>query len=145
MNHAFDRTRVLLAVLLLASLGLRGDLLSIASDRQFLAKNPGPDVISREAARYQVLVASLPGSGVVGYLLEQAPSSYASLQFMLAQYALTPRLVVSGTGADYVIVGPEAGVADDGERGKASQDPRLAGFILYERFPNGMRVFRRSQ
>ena len=137
MNHAIDRTRVLLAVLLLASLGLRGSVLSIATDRQFLAKNPGPDLISREAARYQVLVASLPGSGTVGYLLEEAPSSYASLLFMLAQYALTPRLVVLGTGADYVIVPPEAGVADD--------DPRLRGFILYERFPNGMRVFRRAQ
>ena len=145
MNHAIDRTRVLLAVLLLASLGLRGSLLSIGTDRQFLAKNPGPDLISREAARYQVLVASLPGSGTVGYLLEEAPSSYASLLFMLAQYALTPRLVVSGAGADYVIVPPEAGVADDAEHGRASQDPRLRGFILYERFPNGMRVFRRSQ
>ena len=101
--------------------------------------------MTREGQRYLPLVVSLPSSGTVGFLMDEPPSDLGTLRFMLAQYVLTPRLVVMGSAPTYVIVGPEASVPEQDRRGSASRDPRLHGFTLYERISNGMRVFRRLE
>jgi len=63
----------------------------------------------------------------------------------IAQNVLTPRVVVTGTGPDYVIAGPETLTPIDDRRGAPSSDPGLRGVVLYAGFPNGMRVFRRFE
>ena len=86
---------------------------------------------------------SLPARGVVGYLQpDDWPAAGAQRRFYLAEYSLTPRIVVMGTAPDFLIVVPEASI-EGNDSGTVSRDPRLADFALLRRFNNGLRVFRR--
>jgi hypothetical protein len=117
----------------------------VLTDRRFIAVHRDePDMLTRESERYGPLTSSLPVGGPIGYLPPNDwPGNDAVLKFYLAEYALTPRIVVLGTEPDFVIVVPEAGVDDGGGRGTISKDSRLAGFVLYAQFPNGLRIFRK--
>ena len=145
MKDRLGRLRLLLAIALVAAVGLKGGVPSIVADWRSHVGRQEPDLVSREVERYPPLIPWLPGRGTVGYLPEEQQTSEAFLRFTLAQYVLTPRIVVTGTGPDFVIAGPEALLFDDDRRGAASRDPRLRGYILYQRLPNGMRVFRRFE
>jgi hypothetical protein len=99
--------------------------------------------VQQEAQRYLPLIASLPARGVVGYLQpDDWPSPDAQRRFYLAEYSLTPRIVVMSTVPEFVIVVPEASVESDDTR-TVSRDPRLEDFVLLERFDNGLRIYRR--
>ncbi len=123
--------------------GLRANLGPARADRRLLSdRGDGLDIVTEEAQRYLPLISSLPPRGVVGYLQpDDWPAAGAQRRFYLAEYSLTPRVVVMSTAPEYVIVVPEASVA--GDSGGISRDPRLADFALLQRFDNGLRVFRR--
>ena len=77
--------------------------------------------------RYLPLVASLPARGVIGYLQpDDWPSAGAQLRFYLAEYSLTPRVVVMATTPDYVIVTLKASVEGD-DSGTVSRDSAPCG------------------
>jgi hypothetical protein len=139
--------RIVLAAGLLLALGLPPAVTAIRSDWQSIAaRGRERDFLTREVERYEPLTPSLPRRGTVGYLQpEDWPGNDAVLRFYLAEYALTPRIIVPGTGPEFVIVVPEAGVDDQDGRGIPSRDGRLPGFVLYARAANGLRVFRRIQ
>ena len=143
MNDALARLRLLLAIVVISTIGLRGGVPPILADWRLHVGRQERDFVSRAAERYPALVQSLPTSGVIGYLPEEGQTNDAFLRFSIAQYVLTPRVVVLGTQPDYVIAGPETLTPDDDSRGAPSRDPRLRGYVLYASFPNGMRVFRR--
>src|SRR5262245_4046978 len=145
MTSTRQGIRTLLAAVLLCSLGLRAGIRSITDDWRTLATPWRGDFLSQELLRYQPLVSSLPQSGLIGYLAEQRTNAIAAQRFYAAQYALTRRLLVPGSGPTYVIVDPDALIPDAGGRGTESADPRLRSYSLYERFPNGLRVFRRLE
>ena len=144
MTSVFSRIRILLAAALLVSVSLLGGLGPALADWQLIATGGyKSDVVPQEAQRYLPLIGSLPTRGVVGYLQpDDWPDAGAQRRFYLAEYSLTPRIVVMGTAAEYVIVVPEASV-ESIESGTVSSDPRLADFVLLRRFENGLRVFRR--
>jgi hypothetical protein len=145
MNDALGRLRLLLAIVVIAAIGLRGGVPPIVTDWRLYIGRQEQDFVSRAAERYPALVPSLPSSGAIGYLPEEHQTNEAFLRFSIAEYVLTPRIVVMGTVPDYVIAGPEALTPVDDFRGAPSRDPRLRGFVLYASFPNGMRVFRRFE
>jgi hypothetical protein len=145
MNDALGRLRMLLAIVVIATAGLRGSIPPITADWRLHVGQRELDFVSREAERYPVLVPSLPPTGVIGYLPEQQQTNEAFLRLCIAQNVFTPRVVVWGTEPDYVIAGPESLTPDDDRRGAPSSDPRLRGFVLYASFPNRMRVFRRFE
>ena len=141
---ALSRIRILLASVFLLYVGLRGGLGPALADWQLVAtREYKSDVVSQEAQRYLPLIASLPARGVVGYLQpDDWPVAGAQRRFYLAEYSLTPRIVVMGTASDFVIVVPEASV-ESNDSGAVSRDPRLSDFALLRHFDNGLRVFRR--
>jgi hypothetical protein len=145
MNDALGRVRLLLAIVVITAIGLWGGVPPTVSDWRLYAGRHEPDFVSRAAERYPSLIRSLPTSGRIGYLPEEEPTNEAFLRFSLAQYELTPRVVVMGTEPNFVIAAPEALTSDDDLRGAPSRDPRLRGFMLYASLPNGMRVFRRFE
>jgi hypothetical protein len=145
MSDALRRLRLLLAIAVISTIGLRGAIPPVLADWRLLAGRLEQDFVSRETERYPPLVLSLPASGLIGYLPEPDQTNDAFLRFCIAQNVLTPRVVVAGTAPDYVIAGPETLTPDDDRRGAPSNDPRLRGFLLYASFPNGMRVFRRFE
>jgi hypothetical protein len=145
MSNAPARLRLLAAVAVITTIGLRSSVPPIRADWRLLAGRLEPDFASLAADRYPVLVPSLPQSGLVGYLPEANQTNEAFLRFCIAQSVLTPRIVVEGTAPDYVIAGPESLTPDDDQRGAPSSDSRLRGFVLFASFPNGMRVFRRFE
>jgi hypothetical protein len=99
------------------------------------------DVVTTADQRFRLLVSALPSTGTVGYLPPPDwPGVDAVRQFYLAQFALTPRLVVFGTDADFVIAVPGA---ERAQAGDAITDTRLANFALATSFSNGLKVFRR--
>lgn len=137
--------RVLLAAILLLSAGLLGGLRPALADWRTVATGEyKSDPVREDARRYLPLLASLPARGLVGYLQpDDWPSPDAQRRFYLAEYSLTPRIVVMGTVPEYVIVVPEASI-QGGDPEDVSRDPRLADFVLLRRFSNGLRVFRRT-
>ena len=142
---SFTSVRVALASVLLLYVGLQSGIPPLLADWQLHRTPVESDLVAREADAYKPLVASVPLRGVVGYLVPgDWPSVTAQLRFYLAQYMLTPRIVVLGTEAEFVIVRPEALVGDV-ELGAPSRDARLANFVLFQRFDNGLRVFRRTE
>jgi hypothetical protein len=145
MNDALGRVRLLLAIGIIATLGLRGGVPPILADWRQRVGQHEQDFVSRETERYPPLVPSLPPTGVVGYLPEQHQTNESFLRLCIAQNVLAPRVVVQSTEPDYVIAGPESLTPDDDRRGAPSSDPRLRGFVLYASFPSGMRVFRRFE
>jgi hypothetical protein len=145
MIYAFERIRIFLAAACLLSVGLMADVAPLLADwRLFAAKGNQPDMVTQEAQRYLPLISSLPAQGTVGYFQpDDWPTADAIRRFYLAEYALTPRVVVFGTAPQFVIVVPEVSIEGGEDRGLASRDPRLNDFALYEHFDNGLRIFRR--
>jgi hypothetical protein len=141
---ALNRIRIFLAALLLVGVGIMGAVAPVLAEWRLIVSGEfKDDVVRKEADRYLPLIGSLPARGVVGYLqADDWPSPDAQRQFYLAEYSLTPRILVMRTDPEFVIVVPEAAVKDDHAQ-TISQDPRLADFALLARFDNGLRVFRR--
>lgn len=157
----FTRSRTFAAIALLVWAAYRAYQAPLAEDRRLVglpARESDPiDAIDR---RYQDVTAALPVTGVVGYLTPASGETYGG--FYVAEYALTPRIVVPsvpistpsvtpsvtpsapGADAEFVIVPPEALAGDEPvEVGSSSRDPRLQGFLLYRAFESGVRIFRR--
>ena len=147
MIGAWWRTRVFLAALLLLGLGLWGGVPPVLGALRFIeAHRHELDALTAGAERYEPLISALPPGGRIGYLPPKDwPANDSVLKFYLAEYAITPRLVVVRTDTEFVIVVPEALVDDGAGRGTMSKDSRLAGLALYAQFANGLRIFRRLQ
>ncbi|MEO8258287.1 MAG: hypothetical protein ABI868_13145 [Acidobacteriota bacterium] len=139
------RIRMILAAAFLIWAGLSSGIRPMLADwRSWAASGTEPDLIDREDRRYAALAASLPTEGVVGYLPPgRWPAVDEVRRFYLAQYALTPRIITIGTAAEFVIVVPEVSPDGGDNSGATVDDPRLAGFVLFRHFSNGIRVFRR--
>ena len=139
------RIRILLAAAFLLWAGLTAGIRPLLADwRSVASRGVEPDLVTREDQRLAPLVSSLPAQGTVGYLPpDKWPAINEVQRFYLAQYALTPRIVVIGTTPEFVIAVPEASVEGADRLGAAAADPRLAGFVLYQRLGNGLRIFRR--
>jgi hypothetical protein len=88
-------------------------------------------------AEFRALIPELPPSGVIGYLdrYHDGGAEDAVRMHYAAQYALAPRIIVSRTGPEYVIV------TNGSDR--PGGDPRLDGYFPAARTPAGHRVFRR--
>jgi hypothetical protein len=136
-----------LAVAFLLWAGLGAGIPPLLADwRSLAARGDEPDIVTREDQHYAPLAASLPAGGTVGYLPPEGwPAIDEVRRFYLAQYALTPRIVVIGTAPEFVIVVPDASVEAGESLGAAAGDPRLAGFVLHQRLDNGLRIFRRRE
>jgi hypothetical protein len=136
------RTQIAAAVL--AGVGMYSGLPPALREWRLAHESRRPlDVVTMSDQRFRVLVSALPRKGTIGYLPPPDwPGVDAVRQFYLAQFALTPRLVVFGTDAEFVIAVPEA----VGPRaGDATGDARLATLSLEASFSNGLKVFRRMK
>jgi hypothetical protein len=140
----FARVRILLAAAFVLGIALPAHVRAVLAEWQSSAGKNKLDLVTREAGRYEALISSLPVRGFVGYLPQDDSASVdAERRFFLAEYTLTPRVVVMGTGPEFVVVVPEASAKGGESHGAASSDARLADFVLFERFDNGLRIFRR--
>lgn len=93
-----------------------------------------PDARTQVEADLQTLSAELPLHGTVGYLQHGGAGAAA---FHAAQYALVPRVLVPGTGPEYLVVAPESGAPE--------RDPGLAGYDPVHPGAAGHRLFRRAR
>ena len=141
----FTRVRVLVAIGFVLAVGVFALLQPVRVDRRTRrAKASAGDAVTQETARYRDAVTSLPVSGSIGFLPpDTGHPSDRTMRYFVAQYALTPRVIVLGTDADYVIAIPEASPADDEPTGTASRDSRLTNFMLIKRLASGVRIYRR--
>ena len=138
----FDRARTLGAVGLVLWAGYRAHLPAIVEDRRLVALPRGEgDPIDPLDRQYQALTPWLPAHGTIGYLPPLSGELYGGL--FVAEYALAPRIVVPGTGAEFVIVPAEATPSSHPVTASVSEDPRLEGFRLYRAFDTGARIYRR--
>jgi len=134
---------MLAAVGLVVWAGYRAHIPAVMEDRRLIALPRGEgDPIDPLDRQYQSLIPWLPAHGTIGYLPPLTGEPYGG--FLVAEYALAPRIVVPGTGAEFVIV-PAATVPDAHPASSASEDPRLHGFGLYRTFDTGARIYRRAR
>lgn len=80
-------------------------------------------------------VPFLPPRGEIGYLEKRNGTDEDVRRYYAAQYALVPRVVLSRTGPEFLIVPKETELPGG--------DERLAGFVPMRTFPTGHRLFRR--
>jgi hypothetical protein len=120
----------------LATLALAWSLVAALSAVRTVVSLP-PDSMQRLEAEFRELAPRLPPTGEIGYLdrYENAGDDAAVRSWYAAQYALAPRVVVSETGPEFLIV------ADGTER--PGGDDRLAGYFLVTTTAAGHRLFRR--
>jgi hypothetical protein len=138
----FARVRTLAAIGFVLAVGGTALFTSVRADRR--AFSQAVDHVSSEHDRYRDVIASLPVRGTVGFLPpDTGDASDATMRYYVAQYALTPRVIVLGTDAEYVIAIPEASPADEEPTGLPSRDPRLTRFMLVERLDSGIRIYKR--
>jgi hypothetical protein len=135
-----DSVRTVLAALFLLAVAVPRYLARVRQERATVAAAPGADVASRAQRSFDALKPFVPVSGRIGYLEPRDwPSQDAVLWFYLAEYVLTPRIVIFGTNAEWVIAVPQTGTRPD----STEEDPRLKGFVLSHRFDDGVLLFRR--
>jgi len=139
------RVRILVAIGFILTAGIMALVEPIRADRRtYVAMASDGDAVTRETARYRDVMASLPVRGTIGFLAPDIlDASDATMRYYVAQYALTPRVIVLGTDAEYVIAIPEASPEDEEPTGTASRDPRLTNFMLVKRLGNGIRIYKR--
>jgi hypothetical protein len=135
--------RTLVAAALLVAAAVAFHLPGWQAERALAARMPpGGDPLSGYDRWFGAMITHLPATGRVGYL---PPADWPAIEgvrdFYLAQYALAPRILVTGTDPSFVIVTPGTGVRAD----TAATDPRLAGFTLVGRFEEGLLLFRRLE
>ena len=139
--------RVVAAAVFLAINGAVSAIPPLADDWHALtAVRSRPDPVSELDRAYKALVPWLPKNGRIGYKpTEDWPGADAVQKFYLAEYALTPRLIVMDTAPEFVIAhpGPPSGV-EKGVLITPARDAQLAGFVLYETAESGLRIFRRA-
>ena len=142
MLKVLSIVRTQIAAAVLAGVGMYSGLPPALREWRLAHESGRPlDVVTTADQRFRVLVSALPRAGTIGYLPPPDwPGVDAVRQFYLAQFALTPRLIVFGTDADFVIAVPEA---ERAQSGGATADARLANFALAAAFDNGLKVFRR--
>jgi len=105
------------------------------------------DSVSEQNRAYKELIPWLPERGRVGYIpTEDWPSAGAIQLFYVAEYALTPRVIVIDTTPEFVIAHPGSPTGvDKGVVITPDRDPQLDGFVLYKTAESGLRIFRRAR
>jgi hypothetical protein len=134
----------LLAAAFLVLIGVNSDVSPLRADWLRLT-SARADPIAEQDREYRALVPSLPRNGRIGYRQPPDwPSVDATRKFYLAEYALTPRIVVMDTGPEFVIANPDSRTdADKRAATRDGSDPQLAGFALYWKTDGGPEIFRR--
>ena len=101
------------------------------------AQRRSSNPIAELDAEFSALADHLPPRGIIGFLerYEEAGSEDAARTWYVAQYALSPRVVVSRLGPEYLIVARGAAHPDG--------DPRLEGYVHVTTVPGGHQLFRR--
>ena len=138
--------RVSIAAAFLVVIAVAGAVPTLRGDWQALISHrTRPDLVSEQDRAYRELIPWLPERGRIGYRpTEDWPSADAIRRFYLAEYALTPRVIVIGTAPEFVIAHPGPPIdVDKGVVISPARDPQLAGFVLYEAAESGLRIFRR--
>lgn len=140
MRDRRDGLRTALAVVLLLIVGTPGHLSRIRETRTLAGRGAARDAAGRYDVSFGALKPFLPLKGRIGYVPPPDwPSVNAVQAFYLAEYSLTPRIVVLGVDAEFVIAVPEAGVRAD----TVPSDPRLAGLTVVRQFDDGLLLLRR--
>jgi hypothetical protein len=99
------------------------------------ARAGGPDALDRYEARLAPLRAALPRHGVIGYLSDRPE---ADKEFVLAQHALAPLVLVRSTDPGLIVgnfFDPAAGARIARQR---------ADLVLLRDFGSGLMLFRRA-
>lgn len=103
------------------------------------APAPAPRVqpIAALESEFVALSQHLPARGVVGFLdhHERSGAEETVRAWFTAQYALVPRVIVSRTGPEFLIVADGAAHPDG--------DPRLDGYAHVTTVSGGHRLYRR--
>lgn len=135
------------ATALLVGAGVRSNLPGVLADwRHVGAASRQPHETTRDDRIFAALASSIPSHGRIGYLQPRDwPSADAVRLFYMAEYALTPRILVLNTSPAYLIVVPDAAVPEAAAETGKVDDSRLAGFVLVRRFEGGVRIFRRLE
>src|SRR5262249_40447613 len=138
--------RVSLAAALLLFIAVSSQLPPLRADwRQLISTRQHPDPITEQDRAYHALIPWLPKNGRIGYLQPPNRSPVdATRRFFLAEYALTPRVVVMDTQPEFVIISSDP-ETDTGQNPAISDaaDPSVAGFTLYRQANRGLSIFRR--
>jgi hypothetical protein len=136
--------RVSLAAAFLVLVALSADVPQLRTDWLGLTSARPVDPIAEQERAYKALIDWLPQTGRIGYKPPADwPSDQAVLRFYVAEYALTPRLVVLDLAPEFIIVDPGAASIDNAPAISVNSDPGLPGFALYRKAESGLRVFRR--
>jgi hypothetical protein len=137
--------RVSLAAAFLVLVAISADAPQLRADWLGLTSARAVDPIAEQERAYKALIDWLPQTGRIGYKPSADwPSDRAVLRFFVAEYALTPRLVVTDLTPEFIIVDPGAPASlDNAPAISISSDPGLPGFALYRKAESGLRVFRR--
>lgn len=93
------------------------------------------DPMARLEAEFLPFASLLPATGEVGYLEKRGGTDDDVRAYYAAQYALVPRVVLSRTGPEFLIVPRDAE--------QPGGDERLQGFVPVRTFATGHRLFRR--
>jgi hypothetical protein len=129
--------RVNIGLTLAAVLSIGGAIAYFAFETEFNKQSHDPYQTAAQATRLADLRASAPEDAVLGYLTDLAPGSVAaSAAFNIAQYALTPRLLIQDTAqprvlgnfahpADFAALGHQHGLRIERDFG--------AGVVLFQR------------
>jgi hypothetical protein len=108
-----------------------------ARDAIARARMTHDDMRERLESELEQVAATLPEQGPVGYVDARSGDPSMELALHVGQYVLAPRLLVAGSGPEWVIVRTDAPAS--------VADPRLAAYQPVGRSAGSHRLYRRMQ
>lgn len=109
---------------------------AVSSARSAGGDTPSP--VTSLDAEFSAFASRLPATGEIGFLdrYVDGGAEDAVRAWFTAQYALAPRIVVSRTGPEFLIVARGAA--------RPGHDERLEGYRHVHSVPGGHRLFRKA-
>lgn len=132
--------RATAGVVVLCGVSLLSNLQLLENVLQFRMSQNAPDGVTLFEQRLSALKQRLPSSGVIGYLSDAdvtADDVDATAMYYLAQYTLTPIIVVRDTEQRYAI-----GVFN--KTPPSAEELRSRRLALVQDFGNGIQLIRRE-
>jgi len=145
-NLRVTRIRTAAAAIVLLAAAAAGHLPPLLADRREMSSpGAGPDLTTQLDRNYASLSPWLPETGRIGFRIPADwPSDDAARRFFLAEYSLTPRVILLTTAVEFVIVEtPTAADVDRVVKLPVTDDAQLAGLTLYGRTSVGLQIARR--
>ena len=131
--------RVAAAVVFLIGAALVSNAHLLFQISQFAESQEGQDGVSELQQRLLQLAPSLPAHGPVGFVSDLPPGdTTGDAEFHVAQYALSPRLMVRGVEAPVVVGSVHAA-------GAAQEMAGRQGLTVVRDFGNGLVLFGRGK